>query len=214
MQAYAAFITPDRDARTARLVFARQEAATSLRIDPADAYAQMADAWTRFVEGDRQTAIERARVAVGIASEQDFLRNFYGMMMAFDGQGPELVSSSFPGRSASDISDRYHPFIMAGAYFQMSEYGEAIREIDAAVKMEGRTSALITTIQIAAYEASGDEKAAETYATNLIASWPGVNYQRVLAAFFSDPSDALAISENVDNAVARLGDHQSRADSR
>lgn len=206
-QAYIAFVTPRGDARNARLSRAKTEAAAALSIDPADAYAQMAGAWTQFVDGERKSALGRAQAAVGIAPKKEFLRNFYGMMMAFDGQGADLILSPFPNAGTPNKLDRYHPFVMAGAHFQMGQYLEAIQAIDAAVEIEGRTSALMTSIQIAAYEASGDEKAAEVSAENLIGSWPRIDYEPVLLAFFSDAADALAISTRVDSAIARLADN-------
>lgn len=206
-QAYFAFIMPRGDARNVRLSRAKKEAAAALRIDPADAYAQMAGAWTQFVDGERKSAIGRAQAAVGISPEEEFLRNFYGMMMAFDGQGAELILSSFPNAGTPTNIDRYHSFIMAAAYFQMGQYLETIQAMVAAVEIEGRTSALMTSIQIAAYEASGDEKSAEVYAENLISSWPRIDYEPVLLAFFSNPADALAISTRVDSAIARLANN-------
>ena len=205
-QAYLAFIMPEGNARDSRLLRAEKEAASALRIDPADAYAQMANAWTRFVGGQRKTAIDRARAAIGIEPEEDFLRNFYGMMMTFDGQGAELVLSSFPEVIGVSPLDRYHPFILAGAVFQMGNYAGAIEAIEAAVEIEGRTSALITAIRIAAHESLGNEIAAKAYAVNLATSWPGANYENLLLLLFSHEADALEISTRVDSVINKIGD--------
>jgi tetratricopeptide (TPR) repeat protein len=206
-QAYFAFVTPRSGARDARQLRATKAAATALRIDPADADTQMAHAWTQFVNGDRKAAINRARTALGLAPEEQFLRNFYGMMMVFDGQGPEILLPHSSDANGAQASDRYHLFIMAGAYFQASEYLETIRAIDAAVKDEGRTSALMTAIRIAAYEASGNQSAAERYAANFATSWPERKPEEILSILFSNESDVLAISKRVDSAMARYEVH-------
>jgi len=204
VQAFYAFLTPRGDARAKRILSAKKEAASALRIDPADAYAQMAGAWTQFVDGERKTAISRARIAVGIAPEKEFIRNFYGMMMVFNGQGPELLLSLSTVTNAPKPSDHYHRFMVAGAYFQTGKYQEAIRTIYDAVEIEGRISALMTAILIAAYEAHGNERAAEAYAANLAISWPAWNTEQRLSMYFSEEADALAISNRVNSAVARV----------
>lgn len=202
--AYFAFVTPNKDLGSARLLAAKKEAGTALRINPADPFAQMANAWTQFVEGERKIAIRRAQAAIAIAPDEDFLRNFYGMMMVFDGQAREIINSASPSPGFLNKSYRYHPFIMAGAYFQIGKYQEAIKSLNAAVENEGRTSALVTSIKIAAYEGIGDNQSAEEYAANLMKSWPRNNYQARLRSFFSHEVDAMAISERVDAAIRRL----------
>ncbi|WP_162798545.1 hypothetical protein [Sulfitobacter sp. SK012] len=205
-QSYLAFVAPNGAARTKKLSSARNAAATALRIDPTDAHAQMADAWNKFVDGDRVGALQRAKSTIKIAPYDEFLWNFYGMMMAFDGQGPELLASYFPNASNASGGERYHPFVLAGAYFQMGEFTKTLAAIDNAIEIEGRISALMTGIQIAAYEAIGDHPSAELCAANLIASWPRANYKPVLVRFFTDEADALAISTRIDSALARLED--------
>ncbi|WP_299664853.1 hypothetical protein [uncultured Ruegeria sp.] len=206
-QAFFAFVIPNEDIRSTRLSAAKKEAANALRIDPADPYAQMANAWAQFVEGERTTAIRHARAAIAIAPDEDFLRNFFGMMMVFDGQAPEVINSATPGDGSTQKSYRYHPFIMAGAYFQTGKYQEVINSLNAAVENEGRTSSLVTCIKIAAYEGIGDHKRAEEYAANLMKSWPRENHQARLRSFFSNEADAMAISARVEAVVGRLDEH-------
>lgn len=170
-------------------------------------YTQMAYAWTQFANGDRKVVINLARTAVDLAPEEGFLWNFYGMMMVFDGQGPELLLPHSSDANGSTLSDRYHLFIMAGAYFQAGEYLETIRAIDAAVEDEGRTSELMTAIRIAAHEASGNQSAAENYAANYATSWPGRKTEEMLSNLFSEEADVLAISKRVDGAMARYDGH-------
>ena len=203
-QAFMAFVLPEGALRSSRLLRARKEAAAALRNDPADAYAQMAEAWAQFVGGERKTSIERARAAVRIAPEEDFLLNFYGMMMAFDGQGSELLSSQFLEIDGKTPADLYHPFILAGVKFQVEDYSGAIRAIQDAIELEGRTSVLMAAIYVAALENNGNHKAAEQFARNLMNTWQPVQFRRTIASLFSNEPEVLAIVVPLEGVMVRM----------
>ena len=93
VQAFFAFLLPPGQEKATRLKNARLEADAALRIDPADPFSLMADAWTQFAEGQRHEAVEQAATAVSLNPDEAFLRNFYGMMMTFEGRGVDILTS-------------------------------------------------------------------------------------------------------------------------
>ncbi len=202
--AFMAFVTPKGEVRTSRLLRAKKGAATALRIDPSDAYAQMAAAWTQFVEGERTTSIIRARSALRIAPEDSFLSNFYGMMMTFDGQGAELLSSNFLQVDGRTLKDLYHPFILAGAKFQIRDYNGTIRALQDAIELEGRTSALMAAIYVSALENNGDHKVAEQFARNFTNTWQPVQFRKSLARLYSNDAEVLTIAGPLADVMARI----------
>lgn len=205
VQAFFAFLLPPGLERDTRLANARKEVDLALRIDPAASYSLMASAWTQFVEGDRGAAIEKAATAVQLGADQPFLRNFYGMMMTFEGRGSDLLSSGladFPNTPADDL---YHPFILAGAKLQEQDYEGVIKAVERAVALEGRTSRLITTMQISALENTGASAEAEALAQNLYDTWSVQDIRSQLQKFFSKDSDADAIAGPVEDVFFRVG---------
>lgn len=203
-QAYFAFVVPNQELRQTRLLEAQNEAEIALRADPTDPFSQMAYAWTEFVAGERKQAIAHARAALAIAPDESFLRNFFGMMMVFDGQARELVNETISVSDGLVAADIYHPFVMAGAYFQVGQYPQVIELLNKAVESKGQTSALLTSFKIAALEEIGETKSAEIHAKNLMKSWPSNNPQKGLSALFSNKADAKAIIERVDAVIGRL----------
>ena len=204
-QAFLAFLMPPGEPRRELLDRATREADLALRIDPAGAYSQMASAWALFAGGDRATALGRARIAVGLAPDQPLLRNFYGMMMVFDGHSAELLTADVPLPGNGPVAQQYHPFIIAAARLLTEEYQDTIDAVEAAVQIEGRTSALMSAIYIAALENTRNGKAAEQSARNLVQSWPASNIGAALPQYFTHDEDVLAIEAPQETVLGRLG---------
>lgn len=204
VQAYFGFLLPPGDARGARLKAARNEADAALRIDPADAYAQMASAWTLFAAGHRDRAVMSGREAIKIAPDEAFLRNFFGMMMAFDGRGGELLVPGPEYKEGAIAEDLYHPFIVAGAKLQNKDYDGVIQSVEDAVALEGRTSALMSAIYVAALEENGANAQAETFARNLRQTWSVDDMRGPLGRFYTREADMLAIAVPMEAVLDRL----------
>lgn len=204
-QAFLAFLMPPGDTRRELLAHAEREADLALKIDPAGAYSQMAAAWALYTSGDRATGLRRARVAVGLAPDQPLLRNFFGMMMVFDGHSAELLTEDFPLPGERPVEQQYHPFIIAAARLQTEDYQDTIDAVEEAVQIEGRTSALMSAIYIAALENSRNRKAAEQSARNLLQSWPASNMGDILPQYFTHEEDVLAIVTPLETVLGRVG---------
>ena len=205
VQAFFAFVLPPGEAKATRLENARAEADTALRIDPADPYSLMADAWTQFAEGQRNEAVDKAATAVSLSAEEPFLRNFYGTMMTFEGRGVEVLTSGLPNLDEEQNDVRYHPFIVAAARLQGQDYEGVLYAIDDAIALEGRTSQLITAIQISALENNGDTAEAEKLAQNMYDTWKIRDVRGPLEHLYTKSSDVDAIAEPVEAVFTRIG---------
>ncbi len=126
------------------------------------------------------------------------------VMMAFDGQGSELLSSQFLEIDGKTPADLYHPFILAGVKFQVEDYSGAIRAILDAIELEGRTSVLMAAIYVAALENNGNHKAAEQFARNLMNTWQPVQFRRTIASLFSNEPEVLAIVVPLEGVMVRM----------
>lgn len=204
IQAFFAFLLPPGEEKQARLTSAKMEASKALSIDPADPFSQMASAWTLFAEGRRNAALDQATSAVNLGPNEPFLRNFYGMMMTFDGRASELLEAGFPGASEVDPEKLYHPFIIAASRLLIDNYPGVIEAVEEAVALEGRTSSLITSIQIAALENMGEVAEAEKLARNMYDTWQISDVRPRLMRFFSKTADVDAIANPVEAVFGRL----------
>ena len=205
VQAFFAFVLPPGAAKATRLENARAEADTALRIDPADPYSLMADAWTQFAEGQRSEAVDKAATAVSLNAEEPFLRNFYGMMMTFEGRGVEILTSGLPNLTGDKTDGLYHPFVVAASRFQEQDYKGTLDAIDEAVALEGRTSQLITAIQISALENNGDAAEADKLAQNMYDTWKIRDVRGPLQRLYTRSSDVDQVAAPVEAVFARIG---------
>lgn len=203
-EAFLAFINVDVAERADQLASAIEAAATGLRIEPTSAYAQMASAWVAFVAGDRDGAIKKAEAALNIGEQDAFLRSFYGMMLAFHGRSDQILANGVLSAKEPDGEVAYHPFIVAGARFMTNDYLGAIEAVDRAVALEGRTSALITAIYVAALENSNDKGTAEDFARNFSNSWQSPKFEASLSRYFSRQEDVRAILGPLEKVMARI----------
>lgn len=204
VQAYMSFVARDDDTREVRATNAKQATDMALSIDPANGYAQMSSAWRMFVKGERETAIEQAELALDIAPTETFLQNIYGMMLVFDGQGARLTSSDPVSKDPGARELQVHPFVLAGARLQSGDYDGTVQAVEDAILLEGRTSALISAIYVAALEKSGNQRRAEDFARNLTRTWQPSNFEASLSRLFSSGTDVESILGPLSAVLARI----------
>ncbi len=203
-EAFLAFIGVDPAQRSEQLEAATDAAETSLRIGPTSAYAQTASAWVAFVAGERDRAIEKTEAALNMGVQNSFLRNFHGMMLAFHGRSDEVLATGAPSTNGPDAEITYHPFIVAGANFLTQDYRGTIEAVDRAVSLEGRTSALMTAIYVAALENSNSSGVADDFARNFSNSWQSPKFEATLSRYFSRQEDVQAILGPLETVMERI----------
>ncbi|MBE1283747.1 MAG: hypothetical protein GJ676_10600 [Rhodobacteraceae bacterium] len=201
-----ALVTADAEARTAFLTQAQSAADQALRLAPAEARTQMAQALAVFAAGDREEALRLAELSVELAPMDGQLSDFLGTIALFSGQNERAVAASENEALRESGSQRFaNRNIFAAASFHLGNYRDTTRAFNEAAALGDPICALSFAYHVAALQALGDIKAAERKLQQLEQSWPDASIANSLFGIHGDTAPAEDVLQRLRDAGWRDG---------
>lgn len=175
------------------LAKARNLASKAREINPAEAWVQSTLAWIAFVEKDYDRSIKLSTQAIILDPGDLFVQHFHFAIQVLSGEFEEGLASLEPLALSTEQAVNLN-FVNTSvpAYFHLGRYGDTIVQIRMLGEKGGDISPLLMVYLAAAYQASGDTKAAQTVAYDLRTAWPDFQPEELLFRVFRYPEHPKA----------------------
>ncbi|GAB5438099.1 tetratricopeptide repeat protein [Falsiruegeria mediterranea] len=201
MTSMKGFMLPPSDARNQMVDQGLLLSDEAIVMAPSSSWTQIAKAWSLFVAGSHDEAIDYAEASAHLAPNDSTIQDFQGIIYLFTGRfkeairvcDPELDGLPYDGRSPRINA-------LGAAHFQLENYQSAIVALQRSVTDGAPVSSVASAFLAASYEANGQSEEGRRLADEIKKAWPNVDVVSLTQRLFApgvDMNDFIFFSTKV-----------------